>query len=139
MLPIEILLPVAAASVALVIAIIWMLGGRRTARLDEAAVRALLAAEDPPPDIVHLLIGQDERAALAQDGAGQVWLAYAHGDRTNLRPLAAQDIRAAVVRERSGSALLELRLRDVARPWQVLACTDRATAECWRERLVARR
>ncbi len=105
---------VAPLGVLFLAAVIWGLGGRIDARLeDEDHARRRYAEDDPLFRAGEVLLGDDGRAALiiSEDGMQGVAL-RGFGDRIVTRPLAGA-LRAADLREtKDGRAILDLRLAD---------------------------
>lgn len=104
--------------IALILALVWLTGGRRQAVVTGAAATALLAAPETGFAAEETALSQDGRALLARDGDGRIAVAFASGAHLAVRRLAPGDI-AAVTLERSsdgngsegGDALLHIRTR----------------------------
>jgi hypothetical protein len=106
--PIDYVLPV--GGVILILAVIYLTGGYRTARVGDMEAKTLFAEQVPGFKPSELLLSGNGLAALARDGrTGALAVAYAMGDRINARALAPGDVVAYRV---DGGRSLTLRLND---------------------------
>jgi len=131
MSPLELAIPV--GGIALIVLVVWLLGGMRTASLgDEAAARARIALDHPEIAIADLVMARDRLSALgfAGDGAGLVAV-VAVGDRAAVRVLRPPEVRNARLR----GADLALTLTDLGAPRLVFRLTDGAAAHAALERV----
>jgi len=122
----------AAVATLLLIAINWLLGGWRAARIhSESTARARYAQDFPDDCILDAVIDCRGRAALlATDNPRIVGLVVAMGDRMATRRLFGRDLRATVFDDRG----VTLRLDDFVLP-RVRLDLDGAMAQTWRTRL----
>lgn len=108
MSPIDYLLPV--GGVILILAVIYLTGGYRTARVGDMDAKRLFSEQVPGFKPSELLVAGNSLAALARDGrTGALAVAYAMGDKINARALAPGDVVGYRV---DGGRSLTLRLND---------------------------
>jgi hypothetical protein len=133
--PLAFALPV--AGIGLILAVVWLTGGYRTVRLDEALVRRRLAEDQPGFEPAAIALDRGGAAALAAGADGRRFaLAFAVGDRIATRLLGPADLGEVRVREATDGATLELDTGDFARRrFRLALAADEAAA--WRSRLDA--
>jgi hypothetical protein len=132
MSPLDLAIPL--GGVALIIFVVWALGGLRTASLGEDVVRQLLARDQPDFALGEVIVGRDGRSALGFDAQGKrLALLHSVGDNVAARLLWPDDLRSS--RARGGD--LVLALADFgARPIR-LRLGDAGKAEQQRRRIEA--
>ncbi len=133
-LPINPLLPL--GGIALILALVWLTGGRRQARLgDAAAVRGLLAQPETGFHAAEIGLSHDGAGAIAADAAGHLALVLPVGARLAARLLKPADIVAQRLDNRdAGMARLELTTKGPAALRLALLLPE-AEARVWQERL----
>ncbi len=135
-LPFNPLLPV--AGIALILALVWLTGGRRQARLaDLATARRLLAQPELGFSPAEIVLAEDGAAALAMDAAGRLALVFPAGARLAARPLKPGEVtRHHLEALPDGRARLHLVTRGPG--GQALALLlPLAVAQAWQHRLAA--
>ncbi len=130
MSPLELVMPV--GGVALILLVVWLTGGLRSASLaDAASVRDLLAASHPGVAYDDIAVAADRRSAVAVAASGrEAVLVLAVGDRITTRIIAPGDL--AAVRSIGETVLVTFADLGVRRVRMTLEKTGRA------ERLAAR-
>jgi len=90
--PVAMLIPL--GGIALILAVVWLIGGARRARLDRALVLRRLDEDLPGFAAAEVSIDGDAAAAIAAtaDGASLA-LIFAAGDKVVVRPLVPRDIK----------------------------------------------
>jgi len=135
----QLILPV--GGVVLILAVVYLTGGLKTATLATAeAVRHRLGRDAPELVRADLLIDAGGRAALAYDTASRAGaLLYVMGDRVNCERLAANIVKAVKIAKSGDATILELRLRNFTRGRVRLRLGPAARDEAgrWRDRLAA--
>lgn len=112
--PFLLVLPV--AGIALILLVIWLTGGLKSARVDRAGALARLAEDLPDFAAGSLAIDTDGRLAVARAASGdELALVFAVGSRLATRKLRARDLRAAHLRPGPGGTQLILQTGDFAR------------------------
>lgn len=131
MSPLDLILPV--AGIALIILVVWLAGGLRSASIDDAeTVRRHLALDHPEFDPGDLRLAADRRGALAVDRSERrIAVLFALGDRVTIRILAPGDLAGVVAR---GGDLV-LTLTDLGAHRIVLRLGDAEAAQVWAARL----
>ena len=131
MSPLDLILPV--AGIALIILVVWLAGGLRSASVDDAeAVRRHLALDHPEFEPGELRLAADKRSALAVDrGERRIAVLFALGDRVTIRIVAPGDLAGAAAH---GGDLV-LTLTDLGARRIVLRLGDAELAQAWAARL----
>jgi hypothetical protein len=113
-----------AAVVAFLVLMVWLMGFRTAARLDDASLAQRLAESEPGARIADCVVSADGRAALARLTDGKLLIARAVGDGVSLRslPVSAAQVRfqgpkAVVTFADWGFPPLHLALKDEAPGW----------------------
>ncbi len=108
MSPIDYALPV--GGIILILLIIYLTGGYRTARIGDLDAARLFSEQVPGFAPKAILVASDGLAALARDTkSGALAVAYAMGDKINVRPLPPGDVAGYRV---DGGRSLTVRLND---------------------------
>lgn len=131
MSPLDLILPV--AGIALIVLVVWLAGGLRSASIGDAeTVRCQLALDHPEFEPGELRLAADKRGALAVDrGERRIAVLFALGDRVTIRIVAPGDLAAAAAH---GGDLI-LTLTDLGARRIVLRLGDAETAQAWAARL----
>ncbi len=125
-MPLEILVPMIVAGLALVGLLLRLLGLSKTVRLNgPGQAEAALLADHPDVAVEQAVLDRQGRAALFRLAGGGLALVVAFGDRLVTRVLREGDI--AAVEEMQEASLL-VRLRDFTLPRVRLAAGDREQA-----------
>lgn len=112
--PALLVLPV--AGIALILLVIWLTGGLKSASVDRATALARLAEDLPDFRTGTLIVDAGGRLALARAAAGDdLALVFAVGNRLATRRLKCGDVRAAQAPADAGGTRLSLRTGDFAR------------------------
>jgi hypothetical protein len=129
--PLDLILPL--AGIALIVLVVWLTGGLRSATIDDGeTVRGQLALDHPEFDPGDLRLAADKRSALAVDRAERrIAVLFALGDRVTIRIVAPGDL--AGVLARGGD--LVLNLADLGARRIVLRLDDAEAAHAWAARL----
>ncbi len=123
------LLALPVAGIALILLVIWLTGGLKSARVDRAAALARLAEDLPDFHAGSLTVDTDGRLALARAAAGdELALVFAVGSRLATRKLKPRDLRAARTRPDPGGTRLILQTGDFARSRFELVLPDAEAA-----------
>ena len=127
----DLILPV--GGIGLIVLVVWLTGGLRSARIDDAkTVRRHLALDHPEFEPGELRLAADGRSALAIDrGEHRIAVLFALGDRVTVRIVAPGDL--AGVAARGGD--LVLTLTDLGARRLILRLGDVAAARAWAARL----
>ncbi len=98
MSPLDLILPV--AGIALIILVVWLTGGLRSARIDDGeTVRRHLAVDHPDFEPGDLRLAADQRSALVLDrGERRIAVLFALGDRVTIRMAAPGDLAGTAAR-----------------------------------------
>ena len=134
MSPFQLALPV--LGILAILALVWLTGGLKTARIaDAAAARARLAQDQPQFQPAAVALSRDGKLALLteRDG-GQLALVFATGSRLATRVLKPGNLRAAAL-DRTGT--ITLATDDFGRREFRLELADAATAADWAQKLEA--
>lgn len=111
------LLALPVAGIALILLVIWLTGGLKSARVDRAKALARLAEDLPDFEAGSLAVDADGRLALARATSGdELVLVFAVGNRLATRKLKPRDLRAAHLRPDPDGTRLILQTGDFARP-----------------------
>ena len=131
MSPLDLILPV--AGISLIILVVWLAGGLRSASIDDAeTVRRQLALDHPEFKSGDLRLAADRRSALAVDRSERrIAVLFALGDRVTIRILAPGDLAGVVAR---GGDLV-LSLTDLGARRIDLRLGDAEAAQAWAVRL----
>jgi len=129
--PLDLILPV--AGISLIILVVWLAGGLRSASIDDAeTVRRHLALDHPEFESGDLRLAADKRSALILDrGERRSAVLFALGDRVTVRIVAPGDL--AGVAARGGD--LVLTLTDLGARRLILRLGDAEAAQAWAARL----
>ena len=127
MSPLDLILPV--GGIALIILVVWLAGGLRSASIgDSETARRQLALDHPEFELGDLRLAADKRSALAVDrGERRIAVLFALGDRVTIRILAPGDLAGATAR---GGDLV-LTLTDLGAHRIVLRLGDAEAAQAW--------
>jgi len=114
----------------LILAVIYLTGGYKTARVGDMDAARLFADQVPDFAASDLLVAANGLAALARDGrTGAVAVAYAMGDKINVRTLGPGDVAAVSV---DGVRSLTIRLNDFTHGTVTLAlATEAGQLKTW--------
>ena len=131
MSPLDLILPV--GGIALIVLVVWLVGGLRSASIDDAdTVRRYLALDHPEFEPGELRLAADKRSALILDrGERRSAVLFALGDRVTVRIVAPGDL--AGVAARGGD--LVLTLTDLGARRFILRLGDAEAAQAWAARL----
>jgi len=129
--PLDLILPV--AGIALIILVVWLAGGLRSASIDDAeTVRRHLALDHPEFEPGDLRLAADKRSALAIDrGKRRIAVLFALGDRVTIRIVVPGDLAGAAAH---GGDLV-LTLTDLGAHRIVLRLGDVVAAQVWAAQL----
>jgi len=127
----DLILPV--AGIALIVLVVWLTGGLRSATIDDGEmIRRHLALDHPEFDPGDLRLAADKRSALVVDrGERRIAVLFALGDRVTIRIVAPGDLADAAAR---GGDLV-LALTDLGARRIVLRLGDVEAAQAWAARL----
>jgi hypothetical protein len=125
MSPLDLAIPI--GGIALILLVVWALGGLRDARLgDEAALRRRIARDHPEFAVAQIMTDRDGRSALVFERSGRrALLLFSLGDKVGARLIGPRDLRAC----RIAGGDLELRLADFGARRVRLKLGDGAAAE----------
>lgn len=131
MSPLDLILPV--GGIALIVLVVWLFGGLRSASIDDTdTVRRYLALDHPEFEAGELRLAADKRSALMLDrGERRGAVLFALGDRVTVRIVAPGDL--AGVAARGGD--LVLTLTDLGARRLILRLGDAEAAQAWAARL----
>ncbi len=131
MSPLDLILPV--GGIALIVLVVWLVGGLRRASINDAdAVRRHLALDHPEFEPGELRLAADKRSALIIDRAERrSAVLFALGDRVTIRIVAPGDL--AGVAARGGDVVLTL--TDLGARRLILRLGDAEAAQAWAARL----
>jgi len=129
--PLDLILPV--GGIALIVLVVWLVGGLRNASIDGAdAVCRRLALDHPEFEPGELRLAADKRSALILDRSERrSAVLFALGDRVTVRIVAPGDL--AYVAARGGD--LVLTLTDLGARRLILRLGDAEAAQAWAARL----
>jgi len=129
--PLDLILPV--GGIALIVLVVWLVGGLRSASIDDAdTVRRYLALDHPEFEPGELRLAADKRSALILDrGERRSAVLFALGDRVTVRIVAPGDL--AGVAARGGD--LVLTLTDLGARRLILRLGDAEAAQAWAARM----
>lgn len=129
--PLDLILPV--GGIALIVLVVWLFGGLRSASIDDTdTVRRYLALDHPEFEAGELRLAADKRSALMLDrGERRGAVLFALGDRVTVRIVAPGDL--AGVAARGGD--LVLTLTDLGARRLILRLGDAEAAQAWAARL----
>jgi hypothetical protein len=125
MSPLDLAIPI--GGIALILLVVWALGGLRDASLgDEAALVRHIALDYPDFAVGRITMGRDSRSALVfERGGRRALLLFSLGDKVGARLIEPRDLRAC----RITGGDLELRLADFGARRVLLRLGDGAAAE----------
>ncbi len=131
MSPLDLILPV--GGIALIVLVVWLVGGLRNASIGDAeVVRRQLALDHPEFAPGELRLAADKRSALILDcSERRSAVLFALGDRVTVRIVAPGDL--AGVGARGGD--LVLTLTDLGARRLILRLGDAEAAQAWAARL----
>jgi len=129
--PLDLILPV--GGIALIVLVVWLVGGLRNASIDDTdAVRRQLALDHPEFEPGELRLAADKRSALILDRSERrSAVLFALGDRVTVRIVAPGDL--AGVGACGGD--LVLTLTDLGARRLILRLGDAEAAQVWAARL----
>ena len=131
MSPLDLILPV--GGIALIVLVVWLVGGLRSASIEDAdAIRRYLALDHPEFEAGELRLAADKRSALILDrGERRSAVLFALGDRVTVRIVAPGDLAGVGAR---GDDLV-LTLTDLGARRLILRLGDAEAAQAWAARL----
>ena len=127
----------AATGVALILAVLWILGGLRTARIASPEAASSRLRQDWPDCMVRdLLVSCDGSVALAETTSGEWGIVFAVGNRLATRRLSPDRILSGTVKAAAeGLFRLEVQTREFTRGDFNLFGNDLALLNVWARRL----
>lgn len=133
-LPLDPTLPL--GGIALILTLVWLTGGRRTAAIATAHdAAAALAAPETGFHPAEIAVSATGDAALARDAAGHVAIVFVSGARLIARRLGRDDIAGVTAMlQDNASVLLSIETRAFTRPRFALKL-DAAAAAVWQRHL----
>lgn len=124
------------AGIALILLLVWLTGGLRSARLADASeAAALLGAAETGFLTADIAVSRSGDCAIAHDGHGHLAVVFASGAKLAVRKLQRDEIATVTLTPQDdGSALLAIRTQAFTHPDFALRL-DQGAAEDWRRRV----
>ncbi|MFN4165824.1 MAG: hypothetical protein ACK4GK_14705 [Ferrovibrio sp.] len=124
------------AGIALILLLVWLTGGLRSARLADASeAAALLGAAETGFVAAEIAVSSTRDCAIAHDGHGRLAMVFTSGAKLAARKLQRDDIATVTLTPQDdGSALLAIRTRAFTHSDFALRL-DQGAAEDWRRRV----
>lgn len=131
-LPINPVLPL--GGIALILALVWLTGGRRSLRIASYSdAAAALSAPEIDFELREIALSKDGQTALARDSRGRIAVVFVSGMHLSARRL-DEIASVALLPQAEGNVRLEVKTRAFTHPDFVLLL-DTADAETWQHHL----